>query len=97
MAHEFGIGFLEEVKKALFHDDKKGKYDEFIKDIDDFKTCMKDHHPIVLPVQEFKERVNEVLKGHKYLILGFNAYMKHCRIRLPIPVDDNQQRGHETG
>jgi len=32
MAKESEIGFLEEVKKAVFHDDKRGKSDEFIMD-----------------------------------------------------------------
>jgi len=97
MAKEYGIGFLEEVK-AVFHG-KRGEYDEFIKDIDDFKTCMNDDRIIILPVQEFKERMNKVLKGHKNLILGFNAYMKHL-ITLPIPMDDDdydEQRGYKTG
>jgi len=94
MAKEYEIGFLEEVK-SVFHDFKKGNYDEFMKDINDFKTCMNDHQ-IILPVQEFKQRVNEVLKGHRHLILGFNAYMKPYRIRLPIPADDEQQ-AHDSG
>lgn len=98
MAKESGIEFLEEVKKVVFHDDKSGKYDGFMKDIDDFKTCMKnDHQIIILPVQEFKQKVNDVLKGQKHLILGFNTYMKHYRIRLPIPVDDHQKLSHKTG
>ena len=57
---------------------------------------MNDNQIIIFPVQEFKQRVNEVLKGHKHLILGFNAYMKHYCIRLPIPVDDEQQ-AHDSG
>jgi len=96
MAKEYGIGFLEEVK-VVFHG-KMGEYDEFIKDIYDFKTSMNDDHRIIiLPIQEFKERMNKVLKGHKHLILGFNAYMKHL-INLPIPLDDNdEQWDHKTG
>jgi histone deacetylase complex regulatory component SIN3 len=96
MAKEYEIGgFMEEVK-SVFHDDdddddKRGNYEEFVKDMNNFKNCMNDHRmaTILPPVQEFKQRVNKVLKGHKHLILGFNAYMKHYRIRLPIPPDSN--------
>jgi len=88
MAKEYEIGFMEEVR-SVFHDDKSGNYDEFVKDINDFKTCMNDHRITMLPAEEFKQRVIAVLKGHKHLILGFNAYMKHYRIRLPIPVHDS--------
>lgn len=92
MAKEYETGFMEEVK-SVFHDDN---YDEFVKDMNDFKTCMNDHRIAILPVHEFKQRVSQVLKGHKHLIVGFNAYMKHYRIRLPIPAD-NQQQAHHSG
>ena len=92
---EYEIGFMEGVK-FVFNDDKSGNYDEFVKYINDFKTCMNDHRITIVPVQEFKQRVNELLKGHKHLIIGFNAYMKHYRIRLPIPAD-NQQQPHHSG
>jgi len=88
MAKEYEIGFMEEVK-SVFRDDKRGNYDESVKYINDFKTCMNDHPIAILPVHEFKQRVIAVLKGHKHLILGFNAYMKHYRIRLPIPAHDS--------
>jgi hypothetical protein len=40
----------------------------------------------------------KVFLGHTHLILGFNAYLKHHAIRLPIPgYHDDQQRGHKTG
>lgn len=76
---------------------KREEYDKFVKDIDDFKRCMNDHHRVRLPVQEFKQMVNEVLKGHMYLILGFNYYTRHYRIRLPIPIHHDEQLGHKTG
>lgn len=42
--------------------------------------------------------MNKVLLGHNHLILGFNSYMKHHAIRLPIPIDDDERRiGHKTG
>lgn len=62
MEKEYETGFLEEVKH-VFHEDKRGNYDEFVKDINDFKTCMNDYQIIIFQVQEFKERANEVLKG----------------------------------
>jgi len=101
MANEHGItlpvlGFLHEVK-SVFHG-KRGEYEEFIKDIHAFKTWMNDYQITRLAVQKFKERMNKVLKGHNHLILGFNAYMKHYRITLPIPINDDEQRGgHRTG
>jgi len=59
---------------------------------------MNDHRVTRLSVQEFKQRMNKVLLGHNHLIFGFNTYMKHHAIRLPIPVDHDDQRvGHKTG
>lgn len=92
--HEHGIGgFVEEVK-SVFHG-KREEYEEFIKDIDAFKTLMNDHRITRLPVQNFKGRMKKLLKGHNRLIFGFNAYMKDRRITLPIrqPV----RGGHSNG
>lgn len=91
MANEHGIGFMEEVKSVF--QGKREEYEEFIKDINAFKTLMNDHRITRLPVQNFKERMNKVLKGRNRLILGFNAYMKHRRITLPI----RQRVGHRNG
>jgi len=92
---ESGIGFLEEVR-SVFHG-KREEYEEFIKDIHAFKTTwMNDYRITRLAVLKFKERMNKVLKGHNHLILGFNAYMKHFLITLPIPIpipiNDHRQR-----
>ncbi|XP_076902089.1 paired amphipathic helix protein Sin3-like 4 isoform X2 [Bidens hawaiensis] len=69
------ITYLQKVKDAF--QDKKEKYDEFLKVMNDFKAQRLDTTGVV-------ERVKELFDGNRELILGFNPFLpKGFEITLP--------------
>lgn len=69
------LAYLQAVKDMF--KDKKGKYDEFLEVMKDFKA-QRINTPGVIA------RVKELFKGHRDLILGFNTFLpKGYEIRLP--------------
>ncbi|MCO5610178.1 hypothetical protein L7F22_064414 [Adiantum nelumboides] len=77
------LAYLQAVKDMF--KDKKGKYDEFLEVMKDFKA-QRINTPGVIA------RVKELFKGHRDLILGFNTFLpKGYEIRLP-PEDEGPKR-----
>ncbi|KAH7289366.1 hypothetical protein KP509_31G072300 [Ceratopteris richardii] len=69
------LSYLQAVKDIF--KDRKGKYDEFLEVMKDFKA-QRINTPGVIA------RVKELFKGHRDLILGFNTFLpKGYEIRLP--------------
>ncbi|WJX87923.1 hypothetical protein P8452_70061 [Trifolium repens] len=69
------LSYLKAVRE-MFQDDKE-KYDEFLEVMKDFKAQRIDTAGVI-------ERVKELFKGHKDLILGFNTFLpKGYAITLP--------------
>lgn len=70
--------FVMTVRNIMLQEDKKEKYDEYLKALKDFREQRTDINGVI-------ERVNEVFKEHEDLILGFNNFLpKECQIRLPL-------------
>ncbi|KAK2458449.1 paired amphipathic helix protein Sin3 [Trifolium repens] len=76
------LTFLEAVKVAF--QDERGKYDEFLKILKDFKASK-------ISTIGVSSRAKELLKGHKDLILGFNNFLPkgyEIDVRRKQTVDD---------
>lgn len=70
------FSYLKAVKDIF--KDKKGKYDEFLEVMKDFKAQRINTAGVIT-------RVKELFKGHRDLILGFNTFLpKGYEITLPI-------------
>ncbi|KAL2543109.1 Paired amphipathic helix protein Sin3-like 4 [Abeliophyllum distichum] len=69
------LTYLKAVKDIF--QDKRDKYDEFLEVMKDFKAQRTDTSGVI-------ERVKELFKGHRDLILGFNTFLpKGYEITLP--------------
>eukprot|EP00250_Pteridium_aquilinum_P006099 c16080_g2_i1 orf=598-3312(+) len=69
------LAYLQAVKDMF--KDKKGKYDEFLEVMKDFKAQRIDTAGVIA-------RVKDLFKGHRDLILGFNTFLpKGYEITLP--------------
>ncbi|XP_045786935.1 paired amphipathic helix protein Sin3-like 2 [Trifolium pratense] len=66
LTEQDALAFLKDVKVAF--QDEREKYDEFIKIMKDFKA-------FEINTIGVRSRVNELFKGHKDLILGFNNFL----------------------
>ncbi|KAL2344258.1 hypothetical protein Fmac_005543 [Flemingia macrophylla] len=77
------LQYLKAVKDMF--QDKREKYDDFLEVMKDFKAQRIDTTGVI-------ERVKELFKGHKDLILGFNTFLpKGYEITLPLePLEDEQ-------
>ncbi|XP_047318696.1 paired amphipathic helix protein Sin3-like 4 [Impatiens glandulifera] len=72
------LGYLKAVKDIF--QDNKGKYDQFLDVMKDFKAQRTDTTGVIA-------RVKELFKGHRDLILGFNTFLpKGHEITLPPEV-----------
>eukprot|EP01018_Ginkgo_biloba_P004031 Gb_11760 [translate_table: standard] len=77
-AHD-ALAYLKEVKDMF--EDKKEKYDEFLEVMKDFKSERIDTDGVIA-------RVKDLFKGHRHLVLGFNAFLpKDYEITLPLEED----------
>ncbi|CAL5196996.1 unnamed protein product [Lathyrus oleraceus] len=78
------LSYLKAVRE-MFQDDKE-KYDEFLEVMKDFKAQRIDTAGVI-------ERVKELFKGHKDLILGFNTFLpKGYAITLPLEDEQPPQK-----
>nr|XP_024382615.1 paired amphipathic helix protein Sin3-like 4 isoform X2 [Physcomitrium patens] len=76
------LAYLKAVKEK-FKDDK-GKYDEFLEVMKDFKAQRLDTAGVIT-------RVKDLFKGHRQLILGFNTFLpRGYEITLPLEEDKKQ-------
>ncbi|RYR18045.1 hypothetical protein Ahy_B03g062676 isoform A [Arachis hypogaea] len=83
LTHDDAVKYLKTVKDA-FHDKPK-KYADFLKVMKDFKAQRTDTDGVVA-------RVKKLFKGHRNLIVGFNAFLpKKHEIELPLE-DEQPQR-----
>ncbi|KAL5725314.1 hypothetical protein ACHQM5_008470 [Ranunculus cassubicifolius] len=70
------LAYLKAVKDIF--QDRRDKYDEFLEVMKDFKAQRVDTSGVI-------ERVKELFKGHRDLILGFNTFLpKGFEITLPL-------------
>uniref|UniRef100_A0A1D1YVS6 Paired amphipathic helix protein Sin3-like 3 n=2 Tax=Anthurium amnicola TaxID=1678845 RepID=A0A1D1YVS6_9ARAE len=77
------LAYLKDVKEIF--QDKREKYDEFLEVMKDFKAQRIDTAGVI-------ERVKELFRGHRNLILGFNTFLpKGYEITLP-PEEEYQQK-----
>ncbi|KEH19930.1 paired amphipathic helix protein Sin3-like 3 isoform X2 [Medicago truncatula] len=74
------LSYLKAVRE-MFQNDKE-KYDEFLEVMKDFKAQRIDTAGVI-------ERVKELFKGHKDLILGFNTFLPKG-YAITLPSDDEQ-------
>jgi paired amphipathic helix protein Sin3a len=90
---EDALSYLKAVKQKF--NDEKGKYEEFLATIEDFKAQLIDTAGVI-------ERVKELFQGHRELILGFNTFLPEgYEITLPAevvvvqPQQQQQQQSHQ--
>lgn len=76
------IAYVNAVRDVF--QDKKENFDEFLKLVSDFAAKRID-------VRGVKARVNQLFKGHKDLILGFNIFMP-TEYEISLPLDDNDEQ-----
>ncbi|CAA6665487.1 unnamed protein product [Spirodela intermedia] len=77
------LAYLKDVKEIF--QDKREKYDEFLEVMKDFKAQRIDTAGVI-------ERVKDLFRGHRNLILGFNTFLpKGYEITLP-PEEEYQQK-----
>ncbi|MQL90415.1 hypothetical protein Taro_023015, partial [Colocasia esculenta] len=77
------LAYLKDVKEIF--QDRREKYDEFLEVMKDFKAQRIDTAGVT-------ERVKELFRGHRNLILGFNTFLpKGYEITLP-PEEEYQQK-----
>ncbi|XP_019445511.1 PREDICTED: paired amphipathic helix protein Sin3-like 4 isoform X1 [Lupinus angustifolius] len=74
------LAYLKAVKDMF--QDKKDKYDEFLEVMKDFKAQRLDTTGVI-------ERVKELFKGNRDLILGFNTFLPKG-YEITLPLDDEQ-------
>ncbi|XP_074368070.1 paired amphipathic helix protein Sin3-like 4 isoform X1 [Apium graveolens] len=72
------LSFLSEVKKRF--NDEKGKYEDFVEIMKGFMARRIDIANVIA-------RVKELLKGHRDLILGFNAFLPEEYV-ITLPSED---------
>nr|KYP33215.1 Paired amphipathic helix protein Sin3 [Cajanus cajan] len=78
------LAYLKAVKDMF--QDKREKYDDFLEVMKDFKAQRIDTTGVI-------ERVKELFKGHKDLILGFNTFLpKGYEITLPLEDEQPTQK-----
>ncbi|KAM1303484.1 hypothetical protein ACFX2F_021293 [Malus domestica] len=76
------LAYLKAVKD-IFQDKNRGKYEEFLEVMKDFKATRIDTAGVI-------ERVKDLFKGHRELILGFNTFLPKG-YEITLPLDDDQQ------
>ncbi|RZC79659.1 hypothetical protein C5167_042235 [Papaver somniferum] len=75
------LAYLQDVKDMF--QDRNGKYDEFLKVLQDFKAQRIDTTGVLALVKD-------LFKGHRNLILGFNTFLlKINEITLPLDTDES--------
>lgn len=78
------LAYLKAVKDIF--QDKREKYDDFLEVMKDFKAQRIDTAGVI-------ERVKDLFKGHRDLILGFNTFLpKGYEITLPLEDDQPPQK-----
>lgn len=77
------VSFVMEVKHVF--QDRREKYDEFLKILDDFSAERIDRAAV-------KEGMTELLKDHKGLISRFNIFLPPGQ-EISLPLDDHEQQG----
>eukprot|EP00250_Pteridium_aquilinum_P014819 c22220_g5_i1 orf=585-4820(-) len=83
------FSYLKAVKDIF--KDKKGKYDEFLEVMKDFKAQRINTSGVIT-------RVKELFKGHRDLILGFNTFLpKGYEITLPVEEEPAKKQQVEFG
>ncbi|CAJ2630296.1 paired amphipathic helix protein SIN3 4-like [Trifolium pratense] len=80
------MSFLVEVKQVF--QDKKEKYEEFLKLILDFEAG-------IIDLEVTREGVMELFKEHNDLISRFNIFLPPGH-EIPLPTDDDQQNEDES-
>ncbi|KAM1942670.1 hypothetical protein ACFX15_011111 [Malus domestica] len=76
------LAYLKAVKD-IFQDKNRGKYEEFLEVMKDFKATRIDTAGVI-------ERVKDLFKGHRELILGFNTFLPKG-YEITLPLDEDQQ------
>ncbi|CAM6050362.1 unnamed protein product, partial [Sphagnum compactum] len=80
---EDALSYLKAVKQKF--NDEKGKYEEFLATMKDFKAQRIDTAGVI-------ERVKELFQGHRELILGFNTFLPEgYEITLPAELEEKKQ------
>ncbi|CAI8583678.1 unnamed protein product [Vicia faba] len=85
LTFEDAIQFVMEVNDTFKY--KRGKFAEFLKILNDCKARRID-------LEDVKERLMELFKEHKYLLLGINAFLPPGH-EISLPSDDEQQSDDE--